>query len=106
MDVNSCQFKAGAGSVCFTPEEPLWLAGYAARTTPARGKISDLYASGVVLEDNRGERVVIVSADVIAITRPLAVAVAERARERHGLARRQLILAATHTHYAPEFRAD
>src|SRR4051812_13708678 len=106
MDVNSCQFKAGAGSVCFTPEEPLWLAGYAARTAPARGKISDLYASAIVLEDSRGERLVIASADVIAITHPIADAIAERAREQYGLARHQLILAATHTHYAPEFRPD
>src|SRR3954471_24907808 len=106
MNTDDCHFKAGAASVCFTPEEPLWLAGYAARTAPARGKISDLYATSVVLEDHRGEKLVIASADVIAITRPIADAIAKRASERYGLARRQLIVTATHTHYAPEFRPD
>src|SRR4051812_19089995 len=106
MNTDDCHFKAGAASVCFTSEESLWLAGYAARTAPARGTISDLYATSVVLEDHRGEKLVIASADVIAITRPIVDAVAEHARVHYGLARRQLILAATHTHYAPEFRPD
>ena len=37
-------YQAGTASVCITPDEPLWLAGYAARTAPARGRNSDLYA--------------------------------------------------------------
>jgi neutral ceramidase len=106
MNADECHFRAGAATVCITPDEPLWLAGYAARTAPAQGKISDLFASALVLEDCNGERLVIASADVIAITRPIADAVAECALTQHGLARHQLVLTATHTHYAPEFRAD
>ncbi|HEX2477428.1 MAG TPA: neutral/alkaline non-lysosomal ceramidase N-terminal domain-containing protein [Lacipirellulaceae bacterium] len=99
-------YKAGAASVCITPDEPLWLAGYAVRTAPARGKISDLYTSALALEDETGQRFVIASADVIAITRAIADRVADAVCSRHGLARSQLLLTATHTHYGPEFRAD
>lgn len=99
-------YKAGTASICITPDEPLWLAGYAARTVPARGKLSDLYAGALALEDQTGQRFVMASADIIAITRAIADRVAEAVQERHGLSRPQLLLAATHTHYGPEFRPD
>jgi hypothetical protein len=99
-------FRAGAASVCITPDEPLWLAGYAVRAAPARGKISDLFASALALEDELGSRFILVSVDLIAITPIIADAVMEAARSRHGLERRQILLAATHTHYGPEFRPD
>jgi hypothetical protein len=92
--------------VCFTPDEPFWLAGYAVRTAPARGKISDLYVSALALEDETGQRFVIASAEIIAIKAEHAERVAEVMLARHGLSRHQLLLAATHTHYAPEFRSD
>jgi hypothetical protein len=102
----SLNYRAGAATVCITPEEPLWLAGYAARTEPARETISDLYASGLALEDQTGERFVIASIDAIAVTPMIADVVAADALARHGLTRRQLLLTATHTHYAPEFRPE
>jgi neutral ceramidase len=106
MSSSQMTYKAGTASICITPEEPLWLAGYAARAGPARGKISDLYASALALEDQNGQRFVMVSADVITITRAIADSAAEAVCSRHGLSRPQLLLAATHTHYGPEFRPD
>jgi neutral ceramidase len=106
MTNNPLRYKAGAASVCFTPDEPFWLAGYAVRTAPSRGKISDLHVSALALEDKTGQRFVIASAEIIAINAEIAERVSDIIRERHGLLRRQLLLAATHTHYAPEFRLD
>jgi hypothetical protein len=99
-------YKTGTASVCITPDEPLWLAGYAARNAPARGKISDLFASALAIEDESGQRFAIASADVIAITRAIADAVTDAVCSRHRLSRSQLLLTATHTHYGPEFRPD
>lgn len=106
MTNNPLCYKAGAASVCITPDESLWLAGYAVRTAPARGTITDLYANALALEDETGQRFVIASAEIIAINRAVADRVADAMRARHGLARRQLLITATHTHYAPEFRSD
>ena len=106
MENRPLSYRAGAASVCITPEEPLWLAGYAARTAPARDKISDLFASALVLEDGAGQRFVIASAEIIAITPAIADPVAAAVREKHGISRANLMLTATHTHYAPEFRPD
>ncbi len=106
MTDNGLRYKAGAASVCFTPDEPFWLAGYAVRTAPARGKISDLFVSALALEDETGQRFVIASAEIIVVNAEIADRVAEVTQTRHGLSRQQLLLAATHTHYAPEFRKD
>src|SRR6185436_2823646 len=99
MSSGPLKYKAGSASVCFTPNEPLWLAGYAVRTEPAREKISDLYASALALEDETGQRLVIASADIIAINPDVGDRVAQELMKRHGLSRHQLLLTATHTHY-------
>jgi hypothetical protein len=106
MSSGPLNYKAGSASVCFTPDEPYWLAGYAVRTEPARGKISDLYASALALEDGTAQRFVVASADIIAVNPELRYRVGEHLQKRHGLSPRQFLLTATHTHYAPEFRPD
>src|SRR2546430_650983 len=100
------QFRAGAASVKITPDEPMWLAGFAVRTEPSKGKLSDLFVKALALEDANGNLVVIVSMDLIAISRSVAHRVAVAARDRLGLSRDQLLLCATHTHYGPELRPD
>jgi neutral ceramidase len=102
----NASYHVGTATACITPEEPLWLAGYASRTSPARGIISDLYATALALEDEQGSRLVIASMDLIAITPVLADPAIETVRRRHGLSREQILLSATHTHYGPEFRPD
>src|SRR4051794_12358503 len=99
-------WKAGAASEIITPVEPLWLAGYAVRKEPARGKISDLRASALALEDSTGNRLVIASIDLIAVTKIIVEPVYEAVRRATGLTRDRLILAASHTHCGPEFRPD
>jgi neutral ceramidase len=99
-------WRAGTASLIITPTEPYWLAGFAARTEPAKGTISDLKVSALALEDEAGGRLVIASADIIAITRAIAEPVIERVRRATGLPRERLILAASHTHFGPEPRPD
>lgn len=106
MPSGPLSYKAGTATVCITPDEPLWLAGYAVRTAPACGKVSDLYAGALALEDKTGRCFVIASMDIIAITSVISDQVIEAVCERHSLSRRQILLTATHTHYGPEFRPD
>ena len=99
-------WKAGAASVVITPTEPMWLAGWAARRQPAFGKAMDLFVKVLALEDASGGRVVIVTADLIAIPRSLAMKVATQAQACWKLSREQLLFNASHTHTAPEVRPD
>ncbi|MGC8643999.1 MAG: neutral/alkaline non-lysosomal ceramidase N-terminal domain-containing protein, partial [Isosphaeraceae bacterium] len=47
-------WKAGAARVAITPKEPMWMAGYAARTHPSEGVEHDLWAKALVLQDPNG----------------------------------------------------
>lgn len=99
-------WKAGTASEIVTPDEALWLAGYAARTEPTKGTLSDLAASALALQDDAGGMLVIASIDLIAITKIIAEPVYAAVERAIGLPRERLILASTHTHYGPEFRPD
>jgi neutral ceramidase len=99
-------WKAGAAATIITPFEPMWLAGWAARREPSRGTAMDLCAKAIAFEDATGERAIIVTADLIAIPRDLAVAVAMLIQQRHGISRERLLFNASHTHNGPEVRPD
>lgn len=62
-------WKAGAATTRITPDHPMWMAGYAARNKPSEGKVHDLHAKGLALEDSRGQRLVIVTLDLVGIDR-------------------------------------
>jgi hypothetical protein len=87
--------KAGFFYTDITPASPVYLGGYASRTSPSEGIRDPLMLRIVTLEDNRGERLVIVTADMFAFSRKLS----ERLREK--FAPLTLILNASHTHCAP-----
>ena len=78
-DAPALGYKAGAASKVITPAEPVWMAGYASRTKPAEGKIHDLYAKALCIEDAAGKRLVLVTTDLIGIPRTLGAAVAAEA---------------------------
>lgn len=91
-------WRAGAAKVKVTPRESIWLGGYGARTKPSEGVLSDLHASALALEDETGKIAVIVSADTLGFTRPMAEEIAARCRRHYGLERDRLLLNASHTH--------
>lgn len=105
MDVKA-GWKAAAAAIPITPTEPMWLAGWAARRSPATGKAMDLFAKALALEDSAGARLVIVTADLIALPRGLATAIAARVQQRWSLPRENILFNASHTHTAPEVRPD
>jgi len=62
-------WKAGTATTSITPDHPMWMAGYAARNKPSEGKVHDLHAKALALEDSRGQRLVIVTLDLVGIDR-------------------------------------
>jgi neutral ceramidase len=94
-------WKAGVARAVITPEKPTWMAGYASRTKPSEGKLHDLYAKALALEDDRRNRVVIVTSDLLGLSRELSEAVATEALRRYKLRREQLMLTSSHTHTGP-----
>lgn len=98
-------WKAGAAAAKITPVQPMWMAGYAARTKPSEGVELDLYAKAFVLTDEKGTRFALITLDLIGVPRELRLAVAERARLEHGIEPANLAINASHTHSGPELRS-
>src|SRR5688572_27892089 len=94
-------FKVGVAKVKITPSESIWLSGYAVRNKPSEGVLHDLWAKALAIEDPKGGRVVIVTTDLIGLTRTLSETVAARLEKEHGLERARLVLNSSHTHTGP-----
>ncbi|HUQ93547.1 MAG TPA: neutral/alkaline non-lysosomal ceramidase N-terminal domain-containing protein, partial [Bryobacteraceae bacterium] len=94
-------WKAGLAKVAITPREAIMMAGYGDRTHPSEGVRQPLYAKALALEDESGRRHVMVSMDLVGLPRNAADPIAERAAERYGLKREQLLLNFSHTHSGP-----
>ena len=94
-------FQAGVARVKITPTPPVWLAGFGARTAPAQSVWMDLWAKALALKDPHGGRMVIVTMDLVGITREITDEVAARLQRTHGLERSQILFNASHTHSGP-----
>jgi hypothetical protein len=98
------QWKAGAAATAVTPEKLLWMSGYASRKKPAEGKVQDLFAKALALEDGGGSRFVFVTLDLIGVPQALRRSVAQRVEEEFKLPQSNLLLNASHTHSGPSLR--
>jgi neutral ceramidase len=94
-------WKAGAAGVKITPEQPMWMSGYAARTGPAEGTLHDLWAKSLVLEDEAGTKAVLVTLDLVGIDRQTSQAICEAIQTRHNIPRSAIALSTSHTHTGP-----
>jgi len=94
-------WKAGLAQVLITPQQPLWMAGYASRTKPSEGVAQDLYAKALALEDPAGKRAVLVTSDLLGFPAEVSHNIAGRVERKHHLSRQQLLLSSSHTHAGP-----
>lgn len=94
-------FKVGIARKAITPDRPLWLNGYAERNEPFTGVSHDLWAKALVIEENPGSMVIIVTLDILGLNREIPDLVADRVMKKYGINRSQLFLNSSHTHSAP-----
>ena len=94
-------WKVGLARVKITPEQPLFMAGYASRNKPFESIHDDLYAKALVLDDGSGNRAAIVTTDLIgfrgADAQPLRQAIAAKT----GVKATSIIINSSHTHTGP-----
>jgi len=94
-------WQAGVAKVVITPGEPMPMAGYAGRDQPAEGKLTELWAKALVLQDPAGHQAVLITLDLIGIDRGLSQAICAQLQQTHGLTRDQIAINASHTHTGP-----
>jgi hypothetical protein len=94
-------WKAGVAKTVITPAKPMWMSGYASRNKPAEGKVHDLWAKALVLQDPQGRRAALVTMDLVSIHRDLSLAVRDELQQKYGLDRAAVRLSCSHTHCGP-----
>jgi hypothetical protein len=94
-------WQAGVAKTVITPREYMWMSGYGGRNKPAEGKVHDLWAKALVLQDADGKRCVLVTMDLVGIDRALSDEVCADIRKKHGFERSEIMLAVSHTHCGP-----
>jgi neutral ceramidase len=102
----SSSWKVGVARVSITPPQPIWMAGYDAREKPFEAVETDIFAKAMAFEDGGGRRAVLVTADVVGFSAPVAAAVCAAITERTRLERRQILLNASHNHAGPLLSVD
>ncbi len=101
--VSAAEWRVGVARTDITPGEMIWMAGYGNRKRPAEGSVQPLLAKALLIEDSCGQRVVIVTVDLIGdnFTRRLSDKIAKQVRELTGIERDRILLNFSHTHCGP-----
>ncbi len=97
-------WKASVARRDITPEENVWMAGYAARKGPSEKVQQRIFAKALALEDADGGRLVCITMDLIGVPKDLRLAVEKHAGESHSLPPGSLVINASHTHCGPMIR--
>jgi hypothetical protein len=79
----------------------MWMSGYSSRDHAAEGKLHDLWAKALVLEDPAGKRVALITLDLVGIDRKFSLAVRDALAKQYSLAQSQVAICSSHTHTGP-----
>jgi Neutral/alkaline non-lysosomal ceramidase, N-terminal len=94
--------RAGFAKIPITPPLGVELAGYGVYLERRATEVhDDLFARGLVLEDDAGERVLLLSLDLVGLSWELSEAIAAQAADAAGLDVERVLVSSTHTHSGP-----
>ncbi len=99
-------WRAGVARAVITPQEYMWMAGYAARDKPAEGKLHDLWAKALALEDAHGNMVLLITTDIIGFDKDLSLSICDRLGREYHVKRKNIILSSSHTHSGPVINSN
>ena len=94
-------WQVGLAATDITPTERLPMAGYAAREAPFESVADPLFAKALAIQDSKGARALLITADLLGFTRERSEAICTRLQQATGIRREQVILNASHTHAGP-----
>jgi len=99
-------WQAGVATRIITPTEPTWMAGYAGRKEPGDGKVTELWAKALLLQDASGHRGLILTLDLIGVGREFSDSVCQLIQKELNLEREQIAICTSHTHSGPVVREN
>lgn len=98
--------QAGFARRSITPQEPVFMAGYASRNRPHDSVESELFVKALALEDASGKQAVLITSDLIGYRRGAAEKICERIQQQTALQRADILLNSSHTHTGPSLLLD
>lgn len=93
--------EAGLAVRDITPDQPIFLAGYAVRRKPSESVDSPLKVQALALRSTGGEPFIFVALDNCEVSRAFMEPVIARLEREHGLKRGSVMVVSSHTHSAP-----
>jgi hypothetical protein len=97
----AADWQAGIAKANITPTESVWMSGYAGRNHGADGKVTDLWAKGIVIADPAGHKIAAVTLDLVGLDRPTALAIRKGIESECGIPLSNIALFCSHTHTGP-----
>ncbi|TYR36727.1 hypothetical protein FXV77_08930 [Sphingobacterium phlebotomi] len=95
------KWRVGVATADITPDENIWMAGYAARKEPAQGKMHALWVKAMVMDDSTGYRTIWVSSDILGFPRAMADRIKAELGRVLQVNKGQIVLNSSHTHSGP-----
>lgn len=93
--------RIATGKTDITPQQPVPLAGFAHRLAPIGSVSSVLEANAIAFCDHQGRWALVLSLDLLFVGEPITKAVHAFCGARHGIRPQDIVIVASHTHYAP-----
>ena len=94
-------WKSGVATRVITPDNNIWMGGYAHRERPADGALHDLKIKALALQDPSGSLAVMVTSDLLGLPKHLSDDIASNLISRFDLDRSRIMLTSSHTHSGP-----
>jgi len=102
---SSAAWNAGVARAIITPTTSVWLAGYGTKRAPD-GKLHELWMKALALEDNSGQRVVLITSDFQGVPKMMSDRVFQQLETKYQLGRSQVMLTFSHNHCGPRLGDD
>src|SRR5215472_4157009 len=78
------EFRAGVARRDITPDVPIYLSGYASRNKPSEGVDQPIFVRALALADSAGTKGVLVTIELVGVTRLFTESIAERVQKELG----------------------
>src|SRR4051812_33151144 len=94
-------WQAGTAKIDITPTESVPLAGYGGATRMSKDVLHPIYLKALAVRDDGGDVSVLVTADLVGLSKKMVQVITTRAINELGIRRERLILNYSHNHSCP-----
>ena len=99
-------WQAAVSKADITPDEPVFLAGYASRDKPFEEIEARLFAKAIAFTDPQGYRAVLITTDLIGFSAAVSDPICDRIMAESEIDRSQILINSSHIHTGPSVTLD